>query len=192
MFSIFSQILGMPEHLVTFWSMLGTVVAAIVAAMSLVIYAIIYRAQLRHLKWSANQELMKALMDLDKLIIQYPEYHWMVWPTEDSQPPLLDIRLDDPRARGILYFHLNMFDMAHGYYTRILRLSADRPPRRRDRREELDWEGWKEYIRNFMAQDYASTLFEREGALWFGKDFVEFIGKRIAEGRGHGRGRQAS
>jgi hypothetical protein len=183
MYKLLSQISEMPEHLITLWSMIGTVVAAVVTAFSLVIYAVIYKAQLRHLKWSANQELMKALMDLDKLIIQHPEYHWMVWPTERSPPPSSDVVLDDPCARGLLYFHLNMFDMAHGYYTRILRYSTRRLRLSRDRHEEDDWEGWKVYIRNFMVQDYAATVFQREGELWFSPEFVKFVGQLIAEGQ---------
>jgi len=122
-------------------------------------------------------------MDLDKLIIQYPAYQWMVWPTEHSRPPSSDALQDDACARGLLYFHLNMFDMAHGYYTRILGYGARRAIMARDRQERDDWEGWKEYMRNFMAQEYAATIFRSEGERWFSPEFVKFLGQMITEGQ---------
>jgi len=54
MHKLLSEMPNISDHFITLWSMLGTVVAAVVAAVSLIIYAVIYKAQLRHLKWSAN------------------------------------------------------------------------------------------------------------------------------------------
>lgn len=168
------------EHLTTAWTIIGVVIAPFIAVVSLIIYGIVYKAQLRQLKWSANQELMKAIMELDKLIVAYPQYHWVIWP-ELASSATIEAK-NDPRLKAIVYFHFNMFDMAFGYYTRIL--SLDRwLTLRGNEHERDDWEGWKSYIGNFMVQDYVDELFRSEGERWFSPNFIKFIDTQSAEYR---------
>jgi hypothetical protein len=167
------------EHVISAWTAVATVIAPLIAVMSLIIYAVVYKAQLRQLKWSANQELMRAVMELDKLIVAYPQYYWVIWPPNEASSAPAEAQ-NDPRLKAIIYFHFNMFDMAFGYYTRILTL---------DRwlsiwgnvHERDDWEGWKSYIGSFMAQDYVAELFQAESARWFSPKFIEFINAQSAE-----------
>src|SRR4051812_19226323 len=127
-----------------------TVLVGLVAA---AINYTILRGRLREIRLTANERLMRMVIDIDKEMIAHPELVWLTRPADFPRPDLGDPKLN-AQLRAFMYMHLNMFDVAFNYYNETLGMS--RPMGKLFlSREEIDhWEGWKTYMTWFIQIEF--------------------------------------
>jgi hypothetical protein len=152
---------------------IAIVTIAVSIATVLVSY-ITYLGRVRELRLTANERMMRMVIDIDKEMIARPELMWVTRPDELPKPDIND-PLVRARLKAFMYMHLNMFDVAFNYYNRTLGMTWFKRTFFLSREEIDHWEGWKTYMGWFILIDFVKENFVKEAHRWFGEDFKSFL-----------------
>jgi hypothetical protein len=133
------------------------ILAVLVSTATAAISYIVYLRQLRELRLTANERLMRMVIDIDREVISHPELMWLMRPEEFPRPDPNDIRLN-AQLRAFMYMHLNMFDVAFNYYNETLGMSRFRRKLVLSRAELDHWEGWETYMTWFVRLPFVKEI----------------------------------
>jgi hypothetical protein len=153
------------------------VASALFSLASAAVAYIMYRRAARELRLTANERLMRMVIDIDREMISHPELMWLT----PSKAPAPDLDDDEVRARlkAFMYMHLNIFDVAFNYYNVTLGITSGTNWFRRRfvlSRDEIDhWEGWKTYMSWFVQEEFVKNEFFPEADKWYGPRFRNYL-----------------
>jgi hypothetical protein len=146
----------------------------LVGVVALAINYFVYIARVREVRLTANERLMRMVIDIDREIIAHPQLNWLTRPAEFPRPDPDDLMLK-AQLHSFMYMHLNMFDVAFNYYNVTLNMNWLNRKLVLSREEIDHWEGWKTYMGWFIRIPFVADVFQREAHLWYGPRFRAYL-----------------
>jgi hypothetical protein len=146
----------------------------LVGVVALAINYVVYLARVREVRLTANERLMRMVIDIDREMIAHPQLMWLTRPDEFPSPDAKD-PMTNAQLRAFMYMHLNMFDVAFNYYNVTLNMNWLNRKLLLSREEIDHWEGWKTYMSWFIRIPFVAEIFQREAYLWYGPRFRTYL-----------------
>lgn len=150
---------------------LPSVIAIISLFVSLLVALRNWRYSETTVRYSARNQYMNALFDIDRQLISRPEL-WAIYDNHYMASELLDDAEAKARREAFIYLHLNLFETVYSDYNKILR------PTKHDMEVWQSWDRWMRLF--FTGSSEARALFTKEvSQKIFAGDFVVFVNKII-------------
>ena len=118
------------------------------------------------LRNAARNNYMNALLDINRLLVTYPE----LWSTYDGTAKASDLPEEVARRRGFIWYHLNLFETVYAAFQQH-RLEP------LDDEERAFWDSWDVFIRSFLVQSSeARALVKSNDSMKFlNKEFTDYL-----------------
>ncbi|MEN3327892.1 MAG: hypothetical protein V7638_2699 [Acidobacteriota bacterium] len=154
------------------WKWLATSIIAITSLLvSLIVALRNWRYSETTVRYSARNQYMNALFDIDRQLIARPE----LWAIYDNHYMASALSIDaeaKARREAFIYLHLNLFETVYSDYNKTLNLT---------RHDTEVWRSWERWMRQFFTgSSEARAVFTKEMSQdIFASDFVGYINKII-------------